>query len=380
MHGTSFISYSRADRLFARRLYEDLKSAGVHVWLDQVDIKPGEPWDAIIERTLNTSAALVVILTPESVASHSVLNEISYALNTNKRVVPVLLRDCTLPLRINRLHYTNFQNDYAAALSQLIATLSPSSDEPVTSPPPRVQPLSPPPSVSAKESQSVPQKPPTRSIRRNLGLVILISVVALGAAAYGAYRMLRPGLPLKPNPRYDDPALNDCRGIPECLQRRAQADRLLSVRDWALQPITSPLLSDCMSYKPCQDRKRQADRLRSEDWKNVSYNSPLLKDCMGYPPCDQAADQVNKIQTLDFKTIARDDPRRSRCFKWPPCSHEFPPPPQPSPFHTEDQSSKLEGFNKDNIPACCAILGGKRAEECQKWKKKWGRDENCPNQ
>ena len=49
---TDFISYSRDDSEFDLRLAQDLKAAGANVWLDQLDIKPGRPWDNAIEDAL----------------------------------------------------------------------------------------------------------------------------------------------------------------------------------------------------------------------------------------------------------------------------------------------------------------------------------------
>ena len=48
----AFISYSREDSEFAFRLANDLKVAGADVWLDQLDILPGRPWDNAIEDAL----------------------------------------------------------------------------------------------------------------------------------------------------------------------------------------------------------------------------------------------------------------------------------------------------------------------------------------
>ena len=49
---TAFFSYSRDDSEFALRLAEDLKAAGAGVWIDQLDIQPGQRWArAMVERS-----------------------------------------------------------------------------------------------------------------------------------------------------------------------------------------------------------------------------------------------------------------------------------------------------------------------------------------
>ena len=58
----AFFSYSRQDSEFAIRLAEDLKAAGANVWLDQLDIDPGERWDSAVENALTNCPRLLVIL------------------------------------------------------------------------------------------------------------------------------------------------------------------------------------------------------------------------------------------------------------------------------------------------------------------------------
>jgi TIR domain len=38
-----FLSYARADNEFALKLAQDLRAAGVSLWVDQFDIEPGQP-------------------------------------------------------------------------------------------------------------------------------------------------------------------------------------------------------------------------------------------------------------------------------------------------------------------------------------------------
>jgi hypothetical protein len=46
---TAFFSYSRDDSEFALRLAADLKAAGANVWLDQLDIAPGQRWARTVQ-------------------------------------------------------------------------------------------------------------------------------------------------------------------------------------------------------------------------------------------------------------------------------------------------------------------------------------------
>jgi hypothetical protein len=120
----AFCSYSRADAAFALRLAEDLKTAGANVWLDQIDIEPGTPWDRAVEQALAAASRILVILPPSSVRSDNVSDELSFALSKRKRIIPVLYLECEVPFRLARLQHIDFTHDYDRGLKALIKTLS----------------------------------------------------------------------------------------------------------------------------------------------------------------------------------------------------------------------------------------------------------------
>ncbi len=117
---TTFFSYSRTDSAFVLKLAKDLRDAGAELWLDQLDIKAGSHWDSSIEAALNIAPRLIVILSPASVSSDNVMDEVSFALETGKTVIPVLLSQCTMPFRLRRLQHIDFTGDYQMGLSQLL--------------------------------------------------------------------------------------------------------------------------------------------------------------------------------------------------------------------------------------------------------------------
>jgi tetratricopeptide (TPR) repeat protein len=120
---TAFFSYSRDDSDFALRLAQDLKSAGANVWLDQLDIEAGQEWDRAIEHGLTQAPKMLLILSPSSVKSKNVRNEISFALDDHKTIIPLLYRDCVVPLQLRRVQYIDFRTDYPRALKGLLKTL-----------------------------------------------------------------------------------------------------------------------------------------------------------------------------------------------------------------------------------------------------------------
>jgi TIR domain len=119
-----FLSYAREDSKFALRLAKDLRTAGTTVWLDQLDIKPGQRWDRSVEDALANCPILVIILSPASVASTNVMDEVSFALEQGKVVIPVLYRDCAIPFRLRRVQYLDFRVNYNSGLRDLFRTIN----------------------------------------------------------------------------------------------------------------------------------------------------------------------------------------------------------------------------------------------------------------
>ncbi len=116
-------SYSRKDSAFAARLAKDLRAAGVRIWIDQLDIPAGARWDEAIQEALLESESLLIILSPHSVASQNVQDEVGYALDEKRRVIPVLYQECRIPFRLRRVQYIDFTSDYDSALDRLEAAL-----------------------------------------------------------------------------------------------------------------------------------------------------------------------------------------------------------------------------------------------------------------
>jgi hypothetical protein len=51
------------------------------------------------------------------------MDEVSYALESGKKIIPVLLEDCLPPFRLRRLQRIDFTKDYNNGLSQLLAAI-----------------------------------------------------------------------------------------------------------------------------------------------------------------------------------------------------------------------------------------------------------------
>ena len=87
-----FISYSRSDMEFVRRLAADLQRAGLDVWWDLSDIQGSDVWERKIEEGLGSSQYFIVILTPASLESRWVRREYLSADKKELKIIPLRLK------------------------------------------------------------------------------------------------------------------------------------------------------------------------------------------------------------------------------------------------------------------------------------------------
>lgn len=119
-----FISYSRNDEDFARALAEALSDLGVDIWIDVDDIPAGMKWSSAIQEGLDSCEALIIIISPSSMASTNVEDEWQYYLDQGKPLIPVLWKPAKIHFQINRLQYINFDDQpFEAAFSKLHAEI-----------------------------------------------------------------------------------------------------------------------------------------------------------------------------------------------------------------------------------------------------------------
>lgn len=90
-----FLSYANSDKEFASALSNELERRGLSVWLDKRNLLPGDNWPLEIGKALAKSQAMIVLISPESMRSDKVRQEIEYALGHSSfehRVFPVEVR------------------------------------------------------------------------------------------------------------------------------------------------------------------------------------------------------------------------------------------------------------------------------------------------
>ncbi len=88
-----FISYSRKDQALVRRLSDALNARGRNPWVDLEDILPTAEWIREIRAGIDAAPAVIVVVSPDSIASTMCAQEINYALAQNKRLIPLVCRE-----------------------------------------------------------------------------------------------------------------------------------------------------------------------------------------------------------------------------------------------------------------------------------------------
>lgn len=87
-----FISYSRKDSEFVRRLHEALSAENKAVWVDWEGIPPVAEWLREISSAIEGADSFIYVISPDSVDSDICRKEIEHAEKHNKRLIPVVCR------------------------------------------------------------------------------------------------------------------------------------------------------------------------------------------------------------------------------------------------------------------------------------------------
>ena len=106
-----FVSYSSKDQTFVDQLYARLKESGHYVWLNTESIPKGEHWHDEMSKGLQETDILILVVSPDAMASKWVTEEWHTILQAQKKVIPILYRSGKTPKAIARLEMIKAEND-----------------------------------------------------------------------------------------------------------------------------------------------------------------------------------------------------------------------------------------------------------------------------
>ena len=131
---------------------------------DSVDNPRGAAWDNAIEREIRACSTMLVVLSHVAVASNNVRDEIAFAKDEGKRIVPIMIENCPLPIALRRIQYIDFTGDRVRALAELHAALlsGPVAESPALQP---------------HRFRALPVKPTPRPVRIALGWALLAGLL-----------------------------------------------------------------------------------------------------------------------------------------------------------------------------------------------------------
>ncbi len=191
-----FISYSRKDIHFARRLAGDLEQAGFDVWWDISDLKGGDDWVRFIPAAITSSQYFVVLLSPNSVQSEWVEKEYSYAIRLRKKIIPAMIKPCEVPFSLHTINYVDFVNvDYATGANNLLAALG----------------GAPQPDIRMSRTEKMLKKLPS-PVARYSGVIVGAIIILLAFLLYSVFNPPTP--PVTPTPTPSATATSTWTAIP----------------------------------------------------------------------------------------------------------------------------------------------------------------------
>jgi len=102
------VSYPFAESDWAREFADSLVKRGADVWLDQFEVRAGEPIREAVEKGLRQSNLVVALISSSSIRSPSFFFELGAAIGMGKRVVAIVPNDVDpsqLPLSLRNRRF-----------------------------------------------------------------------------------------------------------------------------------------------------------------------------------------------------------------------------------------------------------------------------------
>jgi len=130
-NGSVFISYSRKDKVFVRKLVAGLEANNVSVWVDWEGIPPSADWMSEIAGAVQGSDAFICVISPDWLNSKVCGQEYNMGLQNNKKLIPILYRESEKRKKMpEKLSATNWiymrpkQDEFKIGLPKVVAAIT----------------------------------------------------------------------------------------------------------------------------------------------------------------------------------------------------------------------------------------------------------------
>jgi hypothetical protein len=128
MMASLFISYSRINEDFARKLTKAFEDQGMDVWIDLESIPLSVDWWQEIEKGIEEADAFLFLLSPDSAKSEVCKREIDHAIKNGKRLIPIVVHDVKAgeaPAELRSLNWLFFldEDKFSETFDRLLITI-----------------------------------------------------------------------------------------------------------------------------------------------------------------------------------------------------------------------------------------------------------------
>ena len=118
-----FMSYSRREVGFVDDLTHRLEKEGFKIWLDYRSLVPGTAWAGQIDKGLDESQVILLVVSKASMASKYVELEWRRVIKETRRIVLVIFEAVDLPKELEQYEWVDFRGNYEAGIKELVAQL-----------------------------------------------------------------------------------------------------------------------------------------------------------------------------------------------------------------------------------------------------------------
>jgi hypothetical protein len=124
-----FISYAQEDSEAARRIYKELKRAGLNPWLDDELLLPGQIWGDEIKKAISKSKFFIVLLSSKTAKERYAVKQLRMAMDVLNSAIPVRLDSCEIPYeKLKDIEYVDLFPDWNKGILRILQVMGLTED------------------------------------------------------------------------------------------------------------------------------------------------------------------------------------------------------------------------------------------------------------